>query len=96
MLWQWQYTSKKQVKLYFRTLEFFIFSIVDTLKRKYGEGENSIRKCETCDYEQVIYSGGVHETEDGCLRVYAEEDKFSCPNCQCDNDNGTSNNLGDH
>lgn len=77
-------------------MEFFIFSIVDTLKRKYGEGENSIRKCETCDYEQVIYSGGVHETEDGCLRVYAEEDKFSCPNCQCDNDNGTSNNLGDH
>ena len=48
---------------------------------KYGKGENFIRKCQTCDYEQIIYSDGVHTSENGSVKVYDGEDKFFCPNC---------------
>ena len=49
---------------------------------KYGESHLHVQKCNTCDYEQVINSAGVISSESGCVRVYAEDDKFACPNCQ--------------
>ena len=36
-----------------------IFS-VENLVDKYGKGENFVKKCQTCDYEQVIRTSGVH------------------------------------
>lgn len=55
--------------------------LVESLVDKYGEGKNFVRKCHTCDYEQVIHTDGVHTSEGGSLMVYDEEDRFSCPNC---------------
>ena len=51
--------------------------------QKYGQGEVSIRKCETCNFEKIIHSGGVHH-DGGCVKLYSEEDEFSCPNCDED------------
>lgn len=48
---------------------------------KYGKGEMNTQKCKTCSYEQVIHSAGVHVSENGAVKVYAEEDFFWCPNC---------------
>ena len=55
--------------------------LVESLVDKYAQGKKSVRKCQTCDHEQVIHTGGVHVTEGGSLKVYDEEDMFSCPNC---------------
>ena len=66
-----------------------LFSVlVDDLVQKYGQGEVSIQKCETCNYEKIIHSSGVHHDEGGCVKVYSEEDEFSCPNCDEDEPRG--------
>lgn len=57
------------------------------LKEKYGDGDKHVRKCETCDYEQVIHSAGVHVSEGGAIKVYTDADVFSCQNCEKDNMN---------
>ena len=57
------------------------FLLVDNIIDKYGEGSTQIHKCQTCEYEEKIYSGGTHITEGGSLMVYAEGDEFVCPNC---------------
>ena len=54
-------------------MDAFFRLLVESLIRKYGQGENYIRKCQTCDYEKV---GGVHQAEGGSLMVYAEEEEF--------------------
>ena len=59
----------------------FMIFLVENLVDKYGKGENFVKKCQTCDYEQVIHTSGVHTSVGGSLMVYSEEDKFSCPNC---------------
>jgi Zn finger protein HypA/HybF involved in hydrogenase expression len=43
-----------------------------------------MQKCHTCNYEQKIYTGGVHESDTGSLRVYSEDDQFHCPRCDRD------------
>ncbi|XP_044183032.1 uncharacterized protein LOC122947312 [Acropora millepora] len=45
----------------------------DDLVQKYGQGEVSIQKCETCNYEKIIHSSGVHHDEGGCVKVYSED-----------------------
>ena len=66
-----------------------LFSVlVDDLVQKYGQGEVSIRKCETCNFKKIIHSSGVHHDEGGCVKVYSEEDEFSCPNCDEDEPKG--------
>ena len=55
--------------------------LVSALSEKYGKGEKSTLKCQSCSYEQEIYSSGVHATEGGSLMVYDTADEFSCPNC---------------
>ncbi|XP_046849016.1 uncharacterized protein LOC124442560 isoform X2 [Xenia sp. Carnegie-2017] len=60
--------------------------IINDIVSKYGRGDKSIKKCQTCDYEKVIYSDGVHTTESGCMMVYCEEEPFSCPNCDSSNE----------
>ena len=40
--------------------------------QKYGQGEVSIRKCETCNFEKIIHSSGVHHDEGGCVKVYSD------------------------
>jgi hypothetical protein len=48
--------------------------------KKYGQGEISVRKCDTCDYEQEIRSDGVHVSAAGAVSVFCDEDEFFCPN----------------
>ena len=48
--------------------------VVDNLIDKYGKGSTQIHKCQTCEYEENIYSEGTHITEGGSLMVYAEQD----------------------
>ena len=48
---------------------------------KYGQGEISVRKCDTCDYEQEIRSDGVHVSAAGAVSVFCDEDEFFCSNC---------------
>ena len=45
-------------------------------------GESHMFQNVTRDYEQVINLAGVISSESGCVRVYIEDDKFTCPNCQ--------------
>ena len=70
-----------------RTPALFPF-IVDDLVQKYGQGEVSIGKCSTCNFEQKIHSSGVHYDEGGCVKYYSEEDEFKCPNCDEDEEKG--------
>jgi hypothetical protein len=60
---------------------FYDFLLVESLWEKYGKGENFIRKCQTCDYEKTIHTGGVHCSEGGSFMVYDEEEELYCPNC---------------
>ena len=48
---------------------------------KYGYGEVSVRKCETCDYEQTIHTAGAHINQGPAVMVYVETGEFVCPNC---------------
>ena len=50
--------------------------------KKYGKSQSHIQKCNTCEYEKVINSAGVMNLESGSVRVYADDDEFSCPNCE--------------
>ena len=50
--------------------------------KKYGKSQSHVQKCNTCEYEQVINSSGVLNLESGSVRVYADDDEFSCPNCE--------------
>ena len=43
----------------------FIADIKQELTQKCGKGKKSLRKCETCGYEQVIQSADVHVSERG-------------------------------
>ncbi|CAB3990523.1 Hypothetical predicted protein [Paramuricea clavata] len=71
-------------------------SIVESLVEKYGKGENFIRKCQTCDYEKTIHTGGVHCSEGGSLSVYDEEEEFYCPNyAKGDGDDGNVDDKDD-
>ena len=62
-------------------------NVEEELTQKYGKGKTRLRKCETCDYEQVIQSAGVHVSESGAIKVYANDDNFSCPKCDGNEDN---------
>ena len=64
----------------------FIADVEEELTQKYGKGKTSLRKCETCDYEQVIQSADVHISESGAIKVFADDDKFSCPKCDGNED----------
>ena len=37
----------------------FMIFLVENLVDKYGKGENFVKKCQTCDYEQVIHTSGL-------------------------------------
>ncbi len=50
--------------------------------KKYGKSQSNVQKCNMCEYEQVINSAGVANLESGCVRVYADDDEFFCPNCE--------------
>jgi hypothetical protein len=63
----------------------FIFSLyfnkVDIMVDKYGQGETSVYKCRSCDYEQEIRSSGIHVSEGGSVMFFSSEDEFHCPKC---------------
>ena len=50
--------------------------------KKYGKSQSHIKKCNMWEYEQVINSAGVMNLNSGCVRVYTDDDQFSCPNCE--------------
>ena len=53
-----------------------------SMEEKYGKGILLKEVCDTCGYEaEDLHSAGVHENENGCIRVYSEDDKFVCPRC---------------
>ncbi|CAB4039315.1 Hypothetical predicted protein, partial [Paramuricea clavata] len=57
-------------------------SQVDVLVEKYGQGEVSVRKCETCEFEQTVRTAGAHVNGDeGSVMVFTDDDEFICPNC---------------
>lgn len=51
------------------------------MKEKYGKGSILENVCQKCGYTDDLPSAGVHETENGCIRVYASDEKFICPMC---------------
>lgn len=55
-------------------------AIEEHLIHTYGEGKMHVRKCDTCNYEQVIHSAGVHSSGSS-VKVYSDADYVSCPNC---------------
>ena len=62
-----------------------IIIVENNLAEKYGEGVLLKEVCPTCGYEaDDLPSAGVHENENGCVRVYAENEKFVCPQCPTD------------
>lgn len=62
----------------------FITDVDAELTQKYGQGESYLRKCATCNYEQIIQTAGVHVLTGGVIKVYTDDDEFACPNCECD------------
>lgn len=66
-----------------KTLNWFcVFLIlVDELVENYGLGKTKIKKCKSCWYEQAIESSGVHVSQNGAVKVYADPDPFYCPTC---------------
>jgi hypothetical protein len=67
---------------------YFHLACEEELTQKYGKGETHVRKCDSCDYEQLIHSGGVHASASGVLKVYAYKDEFSCPNFEKESRSG--------
>ena len=49
--------------------------------QKYGEGSVIGKPCADCGYVVELESSGVHTTDNGCVKVYCEDDEFNCPNC---------------
>ena len=50
----------------------FLSFLVENLVDKYGKGKNFVKKSQTCNYEQVIYTGGVHTSVGGSVMVFQE------------------------
>jgi len=48
---------------------------------KYGVGEVFSKSCPSCSYVQELSSAGVHESDNGIIRVYTDDDEFICPKC---------------
>ena len=63
---------------------YFITDVEAELTQKYGQGETYLTKCETCNYEQIIQTAGVHVLTGGVIKVYSDDDEFVRPNCVCD------------
>ena len=38
-------------------------------------------ECQKCGHQATLASAGVHESENGCIRVYSDDDEYVCPNC---------------
>jgi len=53
----------------------------EELKINYGEGDILEETCPKCGYQVELYSAGVHESNSGVLRIYADDDQFICPRC---------------
>ena len=39
------------------------------------------KRRKSCSHDQVLYSSGVHISENGSVKVCDNEDAFHCPNC---------------
>ena len=63
------------------------------MSKKYGKGNKTTIKCQSCSYEKEIYSSGVHSTEGGSLKVYDTADEFFCPNCNVEDDTVLESNV---
>ena len=49
------------------------------MAQKYGEGSVIEKPCPDCGYVVELQSSGVHTTDNGCVKVYCEDDEFNCP-----------------
>ena len=64
-----------------------LFSLDDysikQIKRKVWRWGNWER-CKKCGFEMDLSTAGTHESDNGCVQVYAEADGFVCPMCSSD------------
>lgn len=52
------------------------------MAEKYGQGNLFEKICEKCGFKaEGLYSAGVHESPSGVLRVYSDDQAFTCPTC---------------
>lgn len=63
---------------------------------KYGRGKLFSEKCQNCGHKEELLTDGVHESESGGIRVYAEDDMFSCGKCRKDSIEQQEGNLFKH
>ena len=45
--------------------------------QKYGEGSVIEKPCPDCGYVVELQSSEVHTTDNGCVKVYCEDDEFN-------------------
>ena len=51
------------------------------MQQKYGCGATIDWECQKCGHQAMLASAGVHESENGCICVYSDDDEYVCPNC---------------
>ena len=59
-------------------------TVLNKLKEKYGIGEIVRESCKKCGFKMDLSTAGTHESDNGCVKVYAEADDFVCPMCSSD------------
>lgn len=77
------YNNVLRINLIFRNFKNLTSLLVSLheLAPKYGKGFSLFENV-TCNYEADIHSsGGVDYDTEGSVKVYCEEDKLICPNC---------------
>ena len=47
--------------------------------QKYGAGTVIEKPCPDCGYVVHLQSSGVHTADNGCIKVYCEDDELNCP-----------------
>ena len=51
------------------------------MQQKYGCGATIDWECQKCGHQAMLALAGVHESENGCICVYSDDDEYVCPNC---------------
>lgn len=66
---------------YFLIFKNWTLCLEFDLVQKYGEGSVYEKPCPDCGYVVELQSSSVHITENGCTKVYCEDDEFNRSKC---------------
>lgn len=55
-------------------------NVFQNLSRNMAKVKKKKRECPQCGFSVEIETAGVHFSENGGIKVYCDEDPFSCPN----------------